>query len=83
MMQNRNSENTGKQTADPTRMERRLRAALIRIIAASVLFLCLFILGMLQWEPFMQTHDIIMQSIAANAPLEALEAAAERILSGK
>ena len=83
MMQNRNSENTGKQTADPTRMERRLRAALIRIIAASVLFLCLFILGMLQWEPFMQTNDIIMQSIAANAPVEALEAAAERILSGK
>ena len=83
MMQNRNSENTGKQTADPTRMERRLRAALIRIIAASVLFLCLFILGMLQWEPFMQTHDIKKQSIAANAPVEALEAAAERILSGK
>ncbi len=81
-MRNKNFICVKDRVPDVLYREKRLRMALIRIIVSSVLFLMLFLLAALEWEPYLQAHELIVRSIRANASIEALEAAAAEILSG-
>ncbi len=81
-MRNKNFICVKDRVPDVLYREKRLRMALIRIIVSSVLFLMLFLLAALEWEPYLQAHELIERRKQTNASSEALEAAAAEILSG-
>lgn len=71
---------TDKGAAGESRAALWFRAFLIRVIVASVLFLSLFLMDFIKEDRCTQAKNIVVQSIASDSRIEALETLAEGLI---